>query len=513
MRVANKARRRLLRHSIMAFASLPLLAKSRAFAQNAPAATPQELPPLDAQQVPAAFNRRARVVGTVAKLLEGSGDTILYVMLDDFEKPIYIKCSKALGRPERHRKYEVTGTVLRDVSDARITGGFYVLADAQTLEGTKPPNPPGNTPGDVPPKDDKTTREKDEGLPEWAIPAGAGVVVVGGFLGFAYLKSKKPLDTKEAGKRNLAEVVGSVTGLAGSTDGLTVAEPGISRTPSANLPREGAVLDPPVSAARIVTQMQWGTLLVKETGCTIPLLDDRITLGRNHRDIPLPGDDSSVSGTHGFLVREAGTVFFNDDSKNGTVVNGERIHRKRVPVVDGATIQIGKTSLSLGLIPGLPPPGPPAAIAPPEAPATKPARAATQMVEPEPPSDAGRPRAATEMIEPVVATKTAKASSGTAEFHRAQLEVIDGPDRDKRAPIFGEVVTIGRFSDQVLRLEHPTVSRAHATVSCRDGRYYLLNVSDHGTVLNGHPVAGEVEIRSEDEFQIGANRVRLVAIG
>jgi FHA domain-containing protein len=68
---------------------------------------------------------------------------------------------------------------------------------------------------------------------------------------------------------------------------------------------------------------------------------------------------------------------------------------------------------------------------------------------------------------------------------------------------------IGRSSSCDLMLSDPTVSRRHARLICRGGKWVLQDLgSTNGTALNGRRV-GRCELRPGDELMLGHARLRV----
>lgn len=68
-------------------------------------------------------------------------------------------------------------------------------------------------------------------------------------------------------------------------------------------------------------------------------------------------------------------------------------------------------------------------------------------------------------------------------------------------------VTIGRGDENDLTLEHPTVSRRHATMTLRDGRWYVADQgSFNGTFINGDriPPGIALQLRHADRIAFGS---------
>lgn len=65
-------------------------------------------------------------------------------------------------------------------------------------------------------------------------------------------------------------------------------------------------------------------------------------------------------------------------------------------------------------------------------------------------------------------------------------------------------VTFGRSADNSVTLDDRYVSGEHAQIYLREGRRFLLDLgSTNGTLLNGRPVEGEVELGDRDQISIG----------
>ena len=96
----------------------------------------------------------------------------------------------------------------------------------------------------------------------------------------------------------------------------------------------------------------------------------------------------------------------------------------------------------------------------------------------------------------------------------ARLIVLDGPSEGKPVAIRGTKFVIGRGPDCQLRLGSSRVSRSHAAIERRDGRYFLRDLaSTNGSLLNGRPLRDrEAEIRDGDRVTVGPMTFRL-AVG
>lgn len=95
---------------------------------------------------------------------------------------------------------------------------------------------------------------------------------------------------------------------------------------------------------------------------------------------------------------------------------------------------------------------------------------------------------------------------------RLRREAGAGPDGDtyliiggsRHIPLTRAVYTIGRRLDCDVVLSDPSVSRRHAQLRWRFGRFVLYDLgSSAGTLVNGHPVA-EVVLEPGDVLSLGA---------
>jgi serine phosphatase RsbU (regulator of sigma subunit)/pSer/pThr/pTyr-binding forkhead associated (FHA) protein len=89
-----------------------------------------------------------------------------------------------------------------------------------------------------------------------------------------------------------------------------------------------------------------------------------------------------------------------------------------------------------------------------------------------------------------------------------RLSFIAG-DRAGEHSDFEEGIVIGRVPPADLVLEDGLVSRRHAAIENRDGRFFLVDLgSANGTLLNGEPVASAVALDDDDVLDIGVSRLQ-----
>ena len=83
------------------------------------------------------------------------------------------------------------------------------------------------------------------------------------------------------------------------------------------------------------------------------------------------------------------------------------------------------------------------------------------------------------------------------------LVCLQGPQKGQDFPIFSRQFSIGRSTDNMLRLQGLLVSRHHALINFQDGQYILYDrESTNGTYVNGRRIAHHI-LRSGDRIQIG----------
>jgi FHA domain-containing protein len=77
-----------------------------------------------------------------------------------------------------------------------------------------------------------------------------------------------------------------------------------------------------------------------------------------------------------------------------------------------------------------------------------------------------------------------------------------------RVPLGDRTVKLGRALENTLVASNEYVSRAHAEIRPRDGRYYLRDLgSRNGTFLNGKKLSAERELAADDTITLGPEPV------
>ncbi len=96
---------------------------------------------------------------------------------------------------------------------------------------------------------------------------------------------------------------------------------------------------------------------------------------------------------------------------------------------------------------------------------------------------------------------------------RARLEVTEPGGARREVVLDGQLLTIGRATDNGLVLADGRVSRHHGRIAARRGALVYTDLgSTNGTLVNGNPVA-EVVLGSGDRIQAGDSLIVVEAVG
>lgn len=64
-------------------------------------------------------------------------------------------------------------------------------------------------------------------------------------------------------------------------------------------------------------------------------------------------------------------------------------------------------------------------------------------------------------------------------------------------------ITIGRDPSCTITIQGPTISRCHAVIRQREGRYRLIDNSQNGVYVNGNKVSRSIDLHRDDEIKLG----------
>lgn len=209
-----------------------------------------------------------------------------------------------------------------------------------------------------------------------------------------------------------------------------------------------------------------------DAGKTFLLVSRESTVGRESGDVRL--SDQSVSRDHGKIMQTVdGRILYIDDSRNGSRVNGEAVHKTQKAIGDEAEIEVGTSLLKF----------------------TNLRRAAP----------AGGERET--RIEP--APVVDKARAPTMISLGAEVKVLEAPDAGKTFPLSKTVTTIGRQPDRDIQLTDEYASRKHATIFLENGKFLLRNESSQGTSVNDGAVQ-EQELTGGERIKMGRTVLKFV---
>ena len=220
----------------------------------------------------------------------------------------------------------------------------------------------------------------------------------------------------------------------------------------------------------------------------------RLRIGRTpDNDIVI--DNLAVSRLHALIEEEKGGYFLRDcDSLNGTEVNGSRISRRKLE--DGDEITIAKHTILFRLQGGH-------AVPEPETMAGFDQTMIFQR------SALGVTPGATPHLEPVAAPMKASDDVRTAQLNavdskRAPRLVVHTEFGERVIEIENDAVVIGKDMDADVHVAGIFVAGRHAEITRENGRTILRRVGGLRPVKVGGRTVKEVELKNNDEIQIGA---------
>lgn len=236
------------------------------------------------------------------------------------------------------------------------------------------------------------------------------------------------------------------------------------------------------------------------TTTVVPFVRDEISIGRKDGNT-IRLTERNISRRHCTLERVNGSYRVRDHgSYNGVIINGSKIEGEAV-IQPGDHLQIGDytllveaeaTSTPAGEVPKSMPPPPPPRSRTEDALESEPTRVAPlpKPSEPAPSPVPSRPAAASRLV-------VLTAPLAGAEFTL--------PERGD--------LRIGRAEELEITIDHRSVSREHARLSCDGGRFRLVDRgSSNGLLVNGERVT-DAELKAGDVLELGEVLVRFVGPG
>lgn len=237
-------------------------------------------------------------------------------------------------------------------------------------------------------------------------------------------------------------------------------------------------------------------------GQKFPLQTGETRIGRaKDRGVAILLDkDGEVSSYHGsIVVIMDGRMLYKDESTNGSVVDGKLVHHSQCELHSGSQLEFGGTNLKVTL--RMPvsagSPGSPLPVTPPVA----------SQGEAVPVAPRSAPTVSLEAPQPLAKAPAAPTMAG----YGAELEAVEGPEAGRRFAITRATTTLGR-EDRDIILNDESVSRSHATLSAKDGKFILFdNGSAHGTRVAGENVGADGRTLAHgDKIVLGNGRTVLL---
>ncbi len=85
----------------------------------------------------------------------------------------------------------------------------------------------------------------------------------------------------------------------------------------------------------------------------------------------------------------------------------------------------------------------------------------------------------------------------------SKLSITTGDGTETTHELLDEVITIGRLEDNMIQIDHPSVSSHHAQLTQVGGDYHLKDLnSTNGTRVNGQQVT-DYQLRGGDRIRFG----------
>jgi pSer/pThr/pTyr-binding forkhead associated (FHA) protein len=232
------------------------------------------------------------------------------------------------------------------------------------------------------------------------------------------------------------------------------------------------------------------------TTTVVPFVRDEISIGRKDGNT-IRLTERNISRRHCTLERVNGSYRVRDHgSYNGVIINGSKIEGEAA-IQAGDHLQIGDYTLLVEaeavVEPGaeipksMPPPPPP--------------RPRDEASETEPTRVAPRPSAPASPTPPRVVSPS-------------RLVVLTPPlaGAEFSLPERGDL-RIGRAEELEITIDHRSVSREHAKLSCENGRFRLIDRgSSNGLLVNGERIV-DAELSPGDVLELGEVLVRFVGAG
>lgn len=202
----------------------------------------------------------------------------------------------------------------------------------------------------------------------------------------------------------------------------------------------------------------------------VPLIREEITIGRKEGNT-IRLTDRNVSRFHARVIRRDDDFVIEDlGSLCGTNVNNEVLRSDSHVIATGDNISIGDYSLSIR-------------------------------------SDVGSDVPMGKQMDPGDQAGIGKVTSC------ARLVMLAGPEPGREVELTAELYVIGRSDEANFRIEHPSISRAHARIDLESGKWTISDLdSSNGIEINGAKKDDYV-LKAGDIVLLGTVQLRFVAPG
>lgn len=421
-----------------------------------------------------------QVKGTAGNLREDeSSNNKVYRFTDTYNHSIFVRCPSGEA-PISQTHYIITGTVTK-VQD----GTFELIEDpAKRIKGWDT-TPSSSSSSSSSSSASSAEEEESEGLDQRQVLLLAG----GGLIGLAVVLLLA-VWRLQAGSRQREAALAEQSRIAQMEQQQRALEQQLAAALNPTERAATARMDSP-PPKRSSTVMSLGKLTATagpHQGETFIVANNMTVIGRDEGDIRLSRDET-VSSRHAWILYSGtGTIQFADESRNGSRVNGQPVHLNQVEIQSGAILEVGLTTLEFTSF-----------------------RAPDAAAPAAPAAEDGQRRAATVAVSAAAVAEAAAGSqdpgrAATAMFLGAELKVVQGPDTGLAFPLQKVVTTVGRIDGQDFKLQDPTVSRQHFTITHQDQQFVLSNLSSQGLRVNGEAVERH-ELASGDRIEAGSTAI------
>ena len=203
----------------------------------------------------------------------------------------------------------------------------------------------------------------------------------------------------------------------------------------------------------------------------VPLIRDEITIGRKEGNT-IRLTERNVSRFHARVIRDEADGFIIEDlgSLCGTQVNAKILRSESAPITLGDNVSIGDYSLSIR-------------------------------------SDVAADVPMGKQMDP-----GDQAGIGKVTPH-ARLVMISGPQPGREQDLTAELYVIGRSEEANFRIDHPSISRAHARIDLESGKWTISDLDSINGIFVNTFKKDDYVLKAGDIIRLGTVELRFVAPG